>query len=147
MSDKERKNNTTLQTYNAPVHIECALLKHVVSSAAEAETGGLFHNTKIAIGIIKILEALGHNQDTIKVKTDNSTAVAFSNSTLKEKRSKTWDMRYWYLKDKTKSKQFQIYWDEGVNNYTDYQTKHFFQASPSIGAISKIFNGCLSLPT
>ena len=28
MSDKETKNNTTLPTYNAPVHIESALLKH-----------------------------------------------------------------------------------------------------------------------
>ena len=40
------------------------LLKHVVSSAVEAETGGLFHNTKMAIFIIKMLESLGHKQLT-----------------------------------------------------------------------------------
>ena len=26
-------------TLNAPIHVECALLKHVISSAAEAQTG------------------------------------------------------------------------------------------------------------
>ena len=29
---------------NAPIHIECNLLKHVVSSAAEAEISAIFHN-------------------------------------------------------------------------------------------------------
>ena len=29
---------------NAPVIVECKTLRHVVASAAEAETGGVFHN-------------------------------------------------------------------------------------------------------
>ena len=40
-----------------------------------------------------MLEALGHHQHAIPIQTDNSTATAFSNATLKEKRSKSWDMR------------------------------------------------------
>lgn len=32
-------------TPNAPIHEECRTLRTVVASAAEAETGGLFHNT------------------------------------------------------------------------------------------------------
>ena len=110
---------------NAPIHIECALLKHVVSSAAEAETAGIFHNTKQAIHIKKMLQALGHPQDVTRIKTDNSTAAAFSNSTLKEKRSKSWDMRWWWLQDKVKLQEFQIWWDKGINNLADYHTKHF----------------------
>ena len=39
-----------------------------------------------------MLEALGHPQGIIPLKTDNSTAEAYSNSVLKEKRSKAWDM-------------------------------------------------------
>ena len=73
---------------NAPIHIECILLKHVVSSAAEAETGALFHNCKTTIGIRQILEALGHKQHITHIKTDNSTAMSFCNSTLKEKEVK-----------------------------------------------------------
>ena len=57
----------------------------MVSSAAEAETAGIFHNCQTAIPIIRMLEALGHNQHTIPIKADNSTAVAFSNFMLKEK--------------------------------------------------------------
>ena len=78
-------NKTSTQTHNAPVHIEYTLLKHMVFSAAEAETGGVFHNIKSAIYIKKILKALVYLQDTIQIKTDNSTAETFSNSTLKEK--------------------------------------------------------------
>ena len=112
-------------TLNAPIHIECALLKHVVSSAAEAETAGIFHNAKQAIHIKKMLQALGHPQDVTSIKTDNSTFAAFSNSTLKEKRSKSWDMRWWWLQDKVKLQEFKIWWDKGINNLADYHTKHF----------------------
>ena len=72
-----------------------------------------------------MLHALGHHQDIIRIKTDNSTAAAFSNSTLKEKRSKSWDMRWWWLQDRVKQKEFKIWWDKGVNNLADYHTKHF----------------------
>ena len=80
-------------TPNAPVHIECKLLKHVVSSAAEAETTGIYANYCIALDLRNILEALGHKQRPIEVKTDNSTAVAFNNNELKARRSKSWGMR------------------------------------------------------
>ena len=72
-----------------------------------------------------MLEALGHPQDTIRIKTANSTAEAFSNSTLKEKRSKSWDMRWWWIQDKVKLMEFKVEWEKGANNYADYQTKHF----------------------
>ena len=74
--------------------VECKLLKHVVSSAAEVETGGLFHNCQTAIMIRHILNALRHNQKPTPVKTDNSTAASFVNDLLKQKRSKSQDMRF-----------------------------------------------------
>ena len=37
--------------YNAPIHVKCSTLKKFVSSAAEAECGGIFHNCTTAIGI------------------------------------------------------------------------------------------------
>ena len=110
---------------NGPIHIECQVLKHVVSSAAEAETSGIFVNIQTAISIRRILEALGHPQHIIPVKTDNSTAAAFSNSTLKEKKSKAWDMRLYWIKDRVNNKEFHIYWEAGAKNFGDYFTKHF----------------------
>ena len=38
------KNTPPNTTLNGPIHIECKTLNHVVASAAEAETAGLFHN-------------------------------------------------------------------------------------------------------
>ena len=43
------------------------------------ETGGLFHNCQTAIMIRNILNALGHNQKPIPVKTDNSKVASFVN--------------------------------------------------------------------
>ena len=83
---------------NGPAHIECQLLKHVLTSASEAETSGVFLHCKAAIGIKKILEALGHSQKIIPLKIDNSAADDFNNSTLK-KRSKVWYMCLYWIKD------------------------------------------------
>ena len=72
-----------------------------------------------------MLHALGHEQGPIPVKTDNQTASAFVNGTLKSKRSKTWDMRYFWLKDRISRSEFFVYWDKGSNNHADYWTKHW----------------------
>ena len=93
---------------NAAIHVECCLLRHIVSSAAEAETAGIFTNCQTAIPIQHMLNILGHKQPPTPVKTDNKTAASFSNNTLKSKRSKYWDMRYYWIKDRCKQKQFII---------------------------------------
>ena len=59
-------------------------MKHVVASAAEAETAGFFHNFQTAVMIRNMLLVLGHVQPTTPSKTDNSTAAAFVNDTLKK---------------------------------------------------------------
>ena len=67
--------NTTPQ--NGPIHTECATLKNFVCSAAEAECGGLFNNCQKAFDIHRTIEALGHPQAKIEVKTENSKATLF----------------------------------------------------------------------
>ena len=49
-------------TPNAPILTEYRTLRHVVASAAEAETGGIFHNARMAITIRQILKILQHPQ-------------------------------------------------------------------------------------
>ena len=109
---------------NAPIHIECRTLKNVVCSAAEAECGGLFHNGQKAVQIARILEALGHQQNPIKLKTDNKTAESFVHTTMRTKRSKSWDKNYHWLRQEDLNKILKILWDKGVNNKADYFTKH-----------------------
>jgi hypothetical protein len=109
---------------NGALLIECKTLRHVVASSAEAETAGLFHNAQIAVPIRYMLNQLGHPQPATPLKTDNSTANSFVHNNLTQKRSKSWDMRYYWLRDQDASKQFTVYWDKGINNHADYYTKH-----------------------
>lgn len=110
---------------NGLILVECKTLKHVVASAAEAETGGLFLNGQQVVVIRIVLDALGHRQPATPLKTDNSTAVGFANSRIKIKKSKSWDMRYNWLRCRENQNQLYLYWDKGSNNQADYFTKHF----------------------
>ena len=94
---------------NAPILVECKTLRSVVASAAEAETGGLFHNGQTIIHIRRLLEALGHRQPPTPLKTDNSTSNAFINKSLRQKKSKSWDMRFHWLRDKEQSKHLRVF--------------------------------------
>ena len=80
-------------TIKSPIHVEFKLFRYVVSSAAEAEITGIYSNCCTALNLINMLQALDHKQSPVNVKSDNSTAVAFSNNILKAKRSKSWNMR------------------------------------------------------
>ena len=85
---------------NGGVHVECKTLRHVVASAAEAEVAGVFHNAQITVLIRRILRTLNHPQPPTPIKTDNSTANGFIHNNIHQKRSKSWDMRYYWLRDK-----------------------------------------------
>ena len=66
-----------------------------------------------------------HPQPPTPVKADNSTAITFVNTNIKQKRSKAWDMRLNWLQEREKRiKEFKFYWDRGINNDADYHTKH-----------------------
>ena len=44
---------------------------------------------------------------------------------MKLKRSKSWDMRYHWLRDANLRKYFHVKWAKGTENKADYFTKHF----------------------
>ena len=123
LSEKPPKNTPPRPFTNGAIHVECKTLRHVVSSAAEAETAALFSNAKTIIDLRRSLHALGHPQPPTPLKTDNSTACGFVSNFVQQKRSKSWDMRYHWLKEK-QNKDFQVYWAPGTNNLADYFTKH-----------------------
>ena len=121
-------NNRPFPFPNHPILVECRCLRHVVSSAAEAETAGLFYNAQNALLLRRILTNLGHNQAATPIKTDNATANGFVHKNIHLRKSKTWDMRYYWLRDKSTGKIIKIYWKRGVDendpNHADYHTKH-----------------------
>ena len=92
--------------------------------AAEAETAAIFHNAQQAVPIRIILQALDHQQPPTPVKTDNLTAQGFIQDNIHMKKSKSWDMRYHWLRDRQTQNQFQFYWQPSKDNNADYFTKH-----------------------
>ena len=111
---------------NGAIHVLCKTLRGVQSSAAEAETGSLFLNAQEAVPIITALEEMGHKQPTTgtPLETDNSTAHGILHAQVRMKRSKAFDMRYHWLKDRISQGQFNLYWAPGKLNSADYFTKH-----------------------
>jgi hypothetical protein len=67
---------------------------------------------------------MGYPQPPTPVVTDNSTAAGIANATVKQRRSKAIDMRYYWVRDCTQQKQFKIIWRKGKHNMADYVSKH-----------------------
>ena len=126
---------------NGAVLVICRTLRGVMRSAAEAECAGVFHNSQEAIILRNILDALGHPQPPTRVKTDNSTALSFVRNNIRQRRSKTWDMRWNWLRDDRTKQQISVYWDSGDNNDADYFTKHHPPSHHKISRPKYILHG------
>ena len=87
-------NKSEPDILNGAVLNLAAIMKMVLSSAAEAEFGALFHNTKEATPLRTTLEELGHPQPPTPVLVDNSTAVGLANDTVTQRRSRAIDMHF-----------------------------------------------------
>jgi hypothetical protein len=101
-----------------------SVIKHVVASAAESEVGACFQNAQTVAPLRITLLELGHKQPATPLRTENSTAYRILNKTIKQKRSKSMDMKYYWLQDKVRQKQFYVYWRPGKDNLGEYDTKH-----------------------
>ena len=115
--DSNAPNNGTILTL-------AAIIKHVVSSASEAELAALFYNCKNAVPLQQTLEEMGHHQPQTIVTTDNSTAHGLITNTMVPKASKAMDMRLNWLKCHQAQQQFNFQWKKGSANLADYHTKH-----------------------
>jgi hypothetical protein len=87
-----------------------------VASAAESEVGACFQNAQTASPLLTTLLELGHKQPSTPLITDNSTAYGILNETIKQKRSKSMDMKYYWLQDRVRQKQIDAYWRPGKDN-------------------------------
>ena len=110
---------------NGALHVLTGIMRNVVSSAAEAETGSAFINAQAAVPLRQTLHEMGWPQPPTLITTDNSVARGILNGTVKQKRSKAIDMRFYWLQDRIKDGQFIIQWKPGVCNLSDYYSKHF----------------------
>jgi hypothetical protein len=74
-----------------------AVIKNVVTSAAEPEVVACCHNAQSGAPLKVTLPELGHTQPPTHLRTDNSTAISIEKETIKQKRSKAMYMRYHWL--------------------------------------------------
>ena len=105
------------------------IIKSVVSSAAEAEIEALFINSQQAIPARTTTTELGHVQPSTPIQTDNTTALGFIMKNLTPRATKSTDMKFWWMWDRSDQQQFRYYWGPVKQNDGDYFTKHFCAAN------------------
>jgi hypothetical protein len=116
---------STTPPFNGPIHIVSSILHNIMASATEAEVGACFHNAQEATSICTTLKELGWPQPTTPIQVDNSCAAGIINNTVKQRRSKAIDMRFYWVRDRVNQGQFRVHWRPGHENLADYFTKHF----------------------
>ena len=112
------------------------VIKHVMTSASEAETAALFYNCKAAAPLRVTLAEMGHSQPKTPVTTDNSTAQGLITKTMIPKAAKSYDMRFNFLKCRLAQRQFDFIWRRGKDNRADYHSKkhtvkHYIEQRPN----------------
>jgi hypothetical protein len=66
-----------------------------MSSSAEAEIGEVFIDAKEGAVLRTTLEELGHPHPPTPMETYNTTATGYISETIKQKRTKAMDMRFY----------------------------------------------------
>ena len=82
---------------NGNIFVSCGIPRIVVCSAAEAELGALFLNIKEGKVLRLALTEMGHRQSPTPVHCDNSTAAGIANDTVKKQRSRSMEMRFFWV--------------------------------------------------
>eukprot|EP00957_Ditylum_brightwellii_P148232 11286722-Ditylum_brightwellii.AAC.1 len=101
---------------NGPVHTVCKVIRNVMSSAAEAEIGALYVNTRKGEELRLALKEMGHPQPPTPVMTDNSTACGIVNKMVKQRRTRAIDMQFYWVRDRCAQNYFIVYWAPGEYN-------------------------------
>jgi hypothetical protein len=110
--------------HNAPILVNSKIIDAVMSSVQESETGSGFINAKDAVPICTTLQEMGHPQGPTPLQFDNKCAVGILTDTVVQRRSKAMDMRFYWVRDRHRQKQFHVHWKRGQENLADYPTKH-----------------------
>ena len=79
-----------------------------MASAAESETGAVFVNCQEAVSLRETLIEMSHPQPATPVHVDNACAVGIINETFQQRKSKSMDIRFYWIRDQDKQNQFRI---------------------------------------
>jgi hypothetical protein len=112
---------------NGNIFVMCGIMKFVVASAVEAKLGALFMNNKEAKILRLVLGEMGHTQPPTPIHCDNKTAAGIATDTVKKHRSRSIEMRFFWVTDHVKRGSLmcsgtQVRRTLGIG---DYFSKHF----------------------
>ena len=111
------------EVINGPFFCTSKIIPCVVTSAAEAELGAAFYNAQKGAQFRNTLIELGYPQQPTTILVDNTVAEGLANDTVNAKRSKSMDVRFFWLRDRVKKAHFQIKHLMGRWNISDFFTK------------------------
>ncbi len=108
---------------NGPIFCTSKIISCVVASVAEAELGAAFQNAQKAVEFRNTLHELGYPQQATTIMIDNTVAEGLAADTVNAKRSKSMNVRFFWLRDRIKQGQFAVQHLAGRWNIADFFTK------------------------
>ena len=108
---------------NGPISCGSWMINCVCGSVAEAELAGGFQAAQTATHHRAILSDLGYPQPPTMLRMDNTVAIGIAAGQMNAKRSKSMDMRFFWLVDRVKQQQFAVSHIPGIWNIADHFTK------------------------
>ena len=85
--------------------------------------GATFYGCQDAVPLRNTLSDLGHVQVATLIITDNACREGNLNNTVKQRRSKAMDIRFYWVKCRIAQGQFKLLWRSGREILGDYFTK------------------------
>lgn len=116
-----KKNDSNF--INGAIDVMSVLLPTIVSSVCEGEVAAGFLLAQLAMPFRVNLYEMGYPQDRTLLTTDNQCAEGIANKSIKLKRSKAMDMRYFWLRDRVEQGDFQVKWRRNTQSLADFFTK------------------------
>ena len=89
---------TPVPTRNGPVLTVAQIIKFVMSSAAKAEISGLFICAKAMVQLRQTLIEMGWPHPKYPIQCYNSTAVGVANDTIIQRKTKTMNIQYHWIR-------------------------------------------------
>jgi hypothetical protein len=93
---------------NGPISCASKMINCVLASVAEAEIAGGFQVAQAAVHTRNILSELGYPQPPTLLRMDNTVAIGIATDTINTRRSKSIDMRFYWLRDRVRQGQFKV---------------------------------------
>jgi hypothetical protein len=105
------------------VHVLSTIIDVIVASAGETEYDTAFLNGQHGVWPRTIADEMGHQQPPTPLLCDNKFAIGLTTDTIKQRRSKSIDMRFHWLRDRIRQGQFTIHHLGGTLHLADFFTK------------------------